>query len=149
MASSSNGSKPLQVRRAPVGSIDIYEVKDSELEILEKGGPAAIQLNFAVFVFSLAFSALGTLLTATFESDVVKTFYVVVVAGGSIMGAYWVFQWKQSSTSIKKAVEDIRNRMDEDTTDNQIGPFAAPPTPAPPTPAPPTPTPPTPTPPKR
>lgn len=120
METSSNGSKPkpFRVRRALVGSIDIYEVKDSELEILETGGPAANQLNFAVSAISLAFSAFGTLLTATFESDLIRTFYAVALFGGFGMGTYWIFQWRQSRTSIKKVIADIRNRMDENATDD-------------------------------
>ena len=129
MATSPNDSKPIRVRLAPVGSIDIYQVKDSELEILEKGGPAATHLNFAVFAFSLAFSALGTLLTANFESDIAETFYVVAVVGGLLMGAYCLVQWKQSSTSVRTVVEGIRSRMNQDTVDSQSVPPAQPPSP--------------------
>jgi hypothetical protein len=107
-------SRPIRVRRALVGSLDIYEVKDNELEILETGGQAATQLNFAVSAFSFAFSALGTLLTATFESQVVQTFFVVTLVGGVSLGAYCLFQWRQSRTSIRRVIKGIKDRMEEE-----------------------------------
>jgi len=39
----------LRVRRGRVESVDLYEIKDTELDELEKGTPAELQLNFAVF----------------------------------------------------------------------------------------------------
>lgn len=134
MENPSNGSKSsVRILRAPVGSIRIYEVKDSELETLEKEGSAATQLNFAVAAFSVAFSAFGTLVTATIESDLIETFYVVAVVAGLSMGTYCLVQWKQSRASIRKVIADIRNRMDEDTTDDPSS-FVDPPAPPSPTP---------------
>ena len=128
---SSGGSKSLRVRRAPVDSIDIYEVKDSELEILEKGGPAATQLNLAVFAFTMAFSSFVALSTATFEPDIMQTFCVVTAIVGLLMGVYCSFQWRQSGAPIKKVVGDIRKRMTEDAADSQSDPLYRPP-PSPP-----------------
>ena len=45
--------KHLVVRRGRVDSVDLYEVKENELELLEKGAPATLQLNFAIFLYSL------------------------------------------------------------------------------------------------
>ena len=53
------------VRRGRVDSVDLYEVKKNELELLEKGAPESLQLNFSIFLFSIAFSAIITLTTAT------------------------------------------------------------------------------------
>lgn len=39
----------VKVRRGKVESVDLYEIKDSELDILEQGTPATLQLNFAIF----------------------------------------------------------------------------------------------------
>ena len=54
-------STPLRVRRGRVESVDLYEIKDTELDTLEKGTPADLQLNFAIFLLSLAFSAIASL----------------------------------------------------------------------------------------
>ena len=118
MADHPNGTstRPIRVRRALVGSIDIYEVKDSELEVLETGGPAATQLNFAIAAFSFAFSSLGTLFTATFQSDVIQFFYVVLMVVGLGLGSYWTVQWRYSRTSIRKTIQGIKDRMDDNGT---------------------------------
>ena len=42
----------LIVRRGRVDSVDLYEVKENELELLEKGSPASLQLNFSIFLLT-------------------------------------------------------------------------------------------------
>ena len=117
--SPSDNDKTVKVRRARVGSIDIYEIKDTELEILEKGGPAETQFNFAVFLFTLAFSSIIALSTATFKSDIVQTTFVVVAVVGSLWGLYLFIQWKRNKTSVRNLVKDIRNRMTDEQNDVQ------------------------------
>ena len=117
--SPSDNDKTVQVRRARVGSIDIYEIKDSELEILEEGGPAQTQLNFAVFLLTLAFSSIIALSTATFKSVIIQFTFVVVAVVGSLGGLYLFVQWKRTKTSVRNLVKDIRNRMNDDQNDAQ------------------------------
>lgn len=115
----SNDNKSVTVRRGRVVSIDIYEVKDDELEILEKGGPAQIQFTFAVFLLTLAFSSFTSLITATFESTEIKTAYIVVCVIGFLGSLYLFIQWNRTKKSVKKVMTDIRNRMDENNPDVQ------------------------------
>ena len=61
----------------------------------------------------IAISALGTLLTATFTAAVIRIFYVVLMVVGLALGLYWIVQWKQSRTSIRKIIKGIKDRMDE------------------------------------
>ena len=61
----------------------------------------------------MAISALGTLLTATFTAAVIQIFYVVLMVVGLALGLYWIVQWKQSRTSIRKIIKGIKDRMDE------------------------------------
>ena len=119
LPSPSYNDKTVQVRRARVGSIDIYEIKDSELEILEKGGPAETQFNFAVFLMTLAFSSIIALSTATFKSDIIQITFVVVAVVGSLGGLYLFIQWKRTKTSVRNLAKDIRNRMNDDQVDVQ------------------------------
>ena len=112
--SPSNDNKTVHVRRARVGSIDIYEIKDSELEILEKGGPAETQFNFAVFLISLACSSATALLTATFKSEITQMIFVIVAVVGFLGSFYLFIQWKQAKTPIKNLVKGIKNRMTDD-----------------------------------
>jgi hypothetical protein len=105
-------STPLRVRRGRVASVDLYEVKDSELDILEKGSPSSIQLNFAIFLLSLAFSSIVTLCTATFKSGITQTIFVVVAVIGVLMGFYLLISWWRTRTSITAVVKGIRERIE-------------------------------------
>lgn len=106
-------STPLPVRRARVQSVDLYEVKDSELDILEKGTPADLQLNFAVFLLSIAASAVMALATATFKYHAVQTAFVVVATVGVLMGIYLLIAWSRNRSSSRDVCIAIRLRMGE------------------------------------
>ena len=43
----------IPIRRGRLGAVIVYDVRKDELELLEKGGEATIQLNFAVFLYSI------------------------------------------------------------------------------------------------
>src|SRR5437879_1466481 len=83
----------VKVRRGRVESVDLYEVKDSELDQLEKGSPADLQLNFAIFLLSMAFSGICTLLTATFQSDTIRNTFLFVTIVGVAFGGYLMISW--------------------------------------------------------
>ena len=103
--------KPLVVRRGRVESVDLYEIKDSELDVLEKGTPADIQLNFAIFLLSIAFSAICSLATATFPDSMTKTTFIVVSVIGILLGLYLLIAWWKSRTSLKALCRKIRERI--------------------------------------
>ncbi len=56
------------VRRARIGRLNIYEVSDSELQLLERGSPESLYLNFAIFLLSAALSFLTALFTTEIPS---------------------------------------------------------------------------------
>jgi len=103
-----------RIRLGRVCSLDIYEIKDSELDLLEKGPPATIQLNFAIFLFSTAFTTIACLATATFSSDLAKTFFAIVSVVGVLMGSYLLLCWKRTRSSICELCERIRDRIPKD-----------------------------------
>lgn len=107
-----NESKPLEVRRGRVASVDLYEIKDSELDILENGTQANIQLNFAIFLLSLAFSSIATLCTAIFKEAMAQTVFLLVAIVGILMGAYLLLCWWKTRKSITVVVKGIRNRIE-------------------------------------
>lgn len=114
----------LIVRRGRVDSVDLYEVKENELELLEKGLPASLQLNFAIFLLSIAFSAILTLATATIKWPIMETVFVVVAVIGILLGVYLLISWRRTRTSIAGTIATVRNRIppepiyseDEETT---------------------------------
>jgi hypothetical protein len=111
MVQESHVGEKIDVRRGRVDSVDLFEVKEHELEMLEQGSPASLQLNFSIFLLSIAFSAILTLTTATVASKILETVYVVIAVVGILLGSYLVISWWRTSTSIKKIVTVIRGRI--------------------------------------
>jgi uncharacterized membrane protein len=105
--------KPLRIRRGRVESVDLYEIKDSELELFRKGSPADLQLNFAIFLLSIAFSAIATLYTATFSNGNVHTTFIVVAVIGVLFGIYLLIAWAMNRTSLTTTCNLIRERIKE------------------------------------
>lgn len=106
-------NKPLQVRLGRVQSVDLYEIKDNELDLLEKGSPATIQLNFAVFLLSVAFSSIAALCTATFRWDIAQTIFVFIAVVGILLGSYLLLSWWRTRTSISALIKSIRARIEQ------------------------------------
>jgi len=107
----SEGDKALVVRRGRVESVDLYEIKDSELDLLERGSPADLQLNFAIFLVSMAFSAICTLATATFSNKTIENAFIVVSVVGILLGAYLLIAWWTNRKSLKDVCARIRQRI--------------------------------------
>ena len=103
----------VRVRRGRVASVDLYEIKDSELDLLEKGFPADLQLNFAIFLLTLAFSAFSSLATATFASNRVQTVFLIAGVVGVLGGAYLLLSWYGSYTSHRESHREVCRRIRE------------------------------------
>jgi hypothetical protein len=110
----SEESKPLVVRRGRVQSVDLYEIKDTELDVLEKGSPADLQLNFAVFLLSLAANGICTLATATFTTSAVQTLFMIATVVGLIGGTYLIVSWWRNRISLTDLCARIRSRIPPD-----------------------------------
>lgn len=111
LAPGTSGESQLRIRRGRVESVDLYEIKDTELELLERGSPADLQLNFSIFLLSLAFSGVCALATATFKSPRVETAFMVVTVCGFLIGLYLLVAWWRNRTSLKEACKRIRQRI--------------------------------------
>lgn len=107
----SAGETPLKVRRGRVDSVDLYEVKENELELLEKGSPATLQLNFAIFLISMAFTSIVALVTTNFKWPLVETIFIFLSLIGIFMGGYLLISWWRTRTSITKMIKTIRGRI--------------------------------------
>ena len=118
--SPSNDEKSIPVRRGRVDSVNLYEVKEEELELLEKGSPAALQLNFAIFLFSIAVTCAVALATSTFKSQIVKLIFTFVSVIGILQGTYLIIIWWRTKTSIAKVVATIRSRINGNTIGTQM-----------------------------
>ena len=108
--------KPLLIRRGRVESVDLYEIKETELDLFENGSPADLHLNFSIFLLSIAFSAILALATATFANATVHTTFVVVAVVGILIGAYLLIAWWRGRRSVRSTCTMIRRRIKETTS---------------------------------
>jgi hypothetical protein len=106
-----DAAKPLLIRRGRVESVELYEIKDSELDVFEKGSPADTQLNFAIFLLSIAFAAICTLASATFSDKTIETTFIVAAVVGVLLGLYFLVSWWRTHSSIKDVCTRIRHRI--------------------------------------
>jgi len=117
MAKETKSDKSLRVRRGRVDSVNLYEVKENELEILENGEPTSIQLNFAVFLLSLAFSGILTLCTATFTKPIIENTFLFVSIIGIVGGIFLILMWWNGRKSIKTVIQIIKDRIQPELID--------------------------------
>ena len=103
--------KPLRIRRGRVDSVDLYEIKDSELELFEKGSPAELNLNFAIFLLSIAFTSICALATATFANPQTEDIFTIAAIVSVIIGAFLLLSWYRSRTSLREVCSQIRRRI--------------------------------------
>ena len=100
--------------------VDLYEVKEHELELLEKGVGGTLQFNFAIFLFSTAFTCIAAIATADFKWDLAKTIFTFIIVVGLLFGSYLMLNWWRTRTSLKEIVSVIRSRINGQITDIQI-----------------------------
>ncbi|MYB94466.1 hypothetical protein F4054_02020 [Candidatus Poribacteria bacterium] len=110
--------KPL-IRRGRVDSLDIYEVKEHELELLEKGQVGTLLLNLGIFLFSIAFTCIAALATADFRSPITETIFIFIIVVGILGGLCLILIWWKTKQSIRKVVSIIRNRLNGQVPDVQ------------------------------
>jgi len=106
-------SKPPRIRRGRVESVDLFEIKEHELELFQKGSPADLHLNFSIFLLSLAFTSIAALATATFQNENVHTTFIVIGVVGVILGAYFLIAWWRNRTPLSLVCKRIRERIKE------------------------------------
>jgi len=106
-------NKPLRIRRGRVESVDLYEIKDSELETFRRGSPADLHLNFAIFLLSLAATAIAALATATFTNDNIHTTFIVAAVVGVLGGVFLLISWFINRTPLTEVCDKIRQRIKE------------------------------------
>jgi len=113
------GEKTVRVRRGRVDSVDLYEVKENELEMLEYGEATGIYLNFSIFLLSLAFSSILTLSTATFSNSLIQNSFLFISIIGILLGIILLILWWRGRRNINSVVEKIKGRINTDFVDFQ------------------------------
>lgn len=108
-----------KVFHARVDSVILYEIKENELDILEKGSQADIFLNFAIFLLSIAISCLLSLCTAKFDNDIIATVFVCLTIIGFIGGVLLLILWWRGKSTIKSVIKSIRDRVPAESNFNR------------------------------
>jgi len=108
------GDKSFTIRRGKVDSLSVYEITDYELDILERGSPSSLYLNFGIFLLSTSVSFLVALLTTTIQSNRTFTVFVVLVVVGIISGIVLMGLWYRTRQSASKVIAKIRSRIPPD-----------------------------------
>ena len=116
----------VRVRHGRVASVDVFEIKESELEIFEKGSPADLQLNFALPLLTMAFEAVCILVTATFANQTTKTVFIVLAVVGALFGLYLLVAWKRNRKSLKIVCRTIRSRIPSEPAETEATSAALP-----------------------
>lgn len=108
-----SGENEFRVIRGRVGSVSLYEITDSELNLLEKGSPSSIYLNFAIFLSSVGFSFLITLLATPIPDTAVKTFvtFLVFTIIGLLGGILLFIIWWRMKGEVSDVVQRIKGRI--------------------------------------
>ena len=92
-------------------SFSLYEITDYELELIERGSPAELFLNFAIFLISTAVSLTVTLTTTNITSNRIFAVYTIVAVVGFVLGLILLALWFRTRKSLKKLCSTIKNRI--------------------------------------
>ncbi|WP_179696552.1 hypothetical protein [Methylobacterium sp.] len=102
------------IRRARFGQLVIYEISDTELQLIERGSPDSVFLTFGIFLISIGVSFLVTLLSTAIESIRIFTTFVVVSTIGMVTGLILLGLWWWYRKSRSDLFRTIRERLPQD-----------------------------------
>lgn len=103
------------VRKSHVEYVNIYEVTESELNILEGGGQSTLMIDIAISLISIAITCIATLVTSTFKSDIIQYSFVFMSIVGVVVGVVLLILCKKSRKSVSSVIKDIKKRLATDS----------------------------------
>ena len=104
----------VKIRRARCDSLCIYEITESEIELLERGSPNSIYLNFSIFLFSIAIPFIVTLLTINIDSIELFLIFLTIAILGILIGSFLLIFWFRARNSLKGVIKKIKDRLPPD-----------------------------------
>lgn len=109
----------VKVRLGKVDSICLYQVTEDELDILEKGSPSSLYLNFSLFLISSAVSFTASLVFTDITSLKVFTVFVLFTILGYILGILLFILWYRDFRSSSSISKKIRKRLEAESAPNK------------------------------
>lgn len=107
----SNVEDQIHVVRGRVDSLSLYEVTDYELEILEKGSPQSIFLDFSISLLSISISFLVSLLTTEIPNLRIYLLFLVIAIISFISGVILLVLWLRSRRHQTDVINQIKKRI--------------------------------------
>ena len=114
------GQNDPRIVRGRIDSLSLYEITDHELNVLEKGSPSSLYLNFGIFLMTVGLSFLAATLTTNIESMRVFNVFVIVSALGMIGGIFLVVLWYRLRGDLTDVASKIRGRIATQNTASSI-----------------------------
>ena len=109
-----NSTGGTTVRKYVVDEVAIYEVKESELDELERGSQSDLFLEFAIACITTFISFLIAIMTADFpEKSNTEVVFVCVDVIMALAGTLFVFLWLRQRKDKSKVIAAIRKRKKE------------------------------------
>lgn len=100
-----------EIRRGRIGSLTIYDVSEGELEILERGSPDSIYLNFSIGLLSNCVSFLIALATTSATSLSAKIFLISSTIITGINGTFLLILWFRNRRTVPGLIQRIKDRV--------------------------------------
>jgi hypothetical protein len=118
--SQTEGSTQPRIVRGVVDSLSLYEITDYELEVLERGSPNSVFLNFAIFFLSIAASFSAALATFKIDSMQVYVAFMVVAVVGWAAGLVLLVLWYRNRSQLTLVIKKIKARVEVRSAQAQI-----------------------------
>lgn len=100
-----------EINRGRIQQLNIYEISDNELDVLEKGSPASLCLNIAIFLLSIALSFFVTLVTVKIDNMILQITFIIVVVICTVVGLVLLCFWFKDSKVVSENVMKIKQRL--------------------------------------
>lgn len=107
------GTTSVPVRRGRVDSVVLYEIKEDELNSLERGAPSSALLNLALFAWGSFFSFLATVLTVELKESVSATVFLFLTVLTPIAGLVLLVLWLVFRRDQARIIATIRSRLQD------------------------------------
>jgi hypothetical protein len=107
------------VQYVRLGTLTVYEVSEDELRRLEEGNPAAMVLNFSLFLFGVAVTGLFTMFATSIPADRVYYSFLTVTVLAGIVGIILLILAVFRRVRTKSVAQVIRGRATQCTSSDE------------------------------
>ncbi len=107
-----SSNSEVTIKRAKVDSLTIYEITESELQLLQNGSQSSFYLNICISSASFFVAFIISLLTTSFTGkEIIKTVFVCISVCTFIVMILYFIRWLFAKKDLKKIFERIKNRI--------------------------------------